>query len=200
MGLQKLTISGAGGTRTHDSRSLEGNGSFQLSYNPRRIMQCLQCEALTENPKFCNRSCSATYNNKRSPKRKPEHKCLDCGSPCTARRARCADCYEAWIAARSAERWLSVTLGEFKANGNANFGSRYPYLRSLARKSFVCSGRPMVCEFCGYSTHVEIAHFPEINSWPNSATIAEINHLDNLHAFCRNHHWEFDNGLIALSS
>lgn len=30
---------------------------------------CLNCEELTENPRFCSRSCSASYHNSKNPKR-----------------------------------------------------------------------------------------------------------------------------------
>ena len=43
------------------------------------MITCLSCGNETKNPKFCSKSCSASYNNKKFPKRKPEHKCIDCG-------------------------------------------------------------------------------------------------------------------------
>ena len=46
-------------------------------------MKCIQCGSLTHNPKFCNRSCAAIYNNKKYPKRKSDKQkepfCLWCG-------------------------------------------------------------------------------------------------------------------------
>jgi len=33
-------------------------------------MKCLECNIETENPKFCSKSCSAKFNNKKFPKRK----------------------------------------------------------------------------------------------------------------------------------
>lgn len=47
----------------------------------RKIRNCLKCGKFTGNPKFCDRSCSASYNNKKSPKRKR-----------TARRYTCLFC------------------------------------------------------------------------------------------------------------
>ena len=45
-------------------------------------MKCINCQTETVNPKFCTMSCAATYNNKKSPKRKStkiKSKCLNCG-------------------------------------------------------------------------------------------------------------------------
>jgi len=41
-------------------------------------MKCLNCNIKTNNPRFCNRSCAASYNNKIT---KPKEKigCLNCG-------------------------------------------------------------------------------------------------------------------------
>lgn len=40
---------------------------------------CRGCNRETPNPKFCSRSCAATFNNQKYPKRKPEGSCLECG-------------------------------------------------------------------------------------------------------------------------
>mgnify|MGYP006935470923 CR=1 FL=1 len=53
-------------------------------------MNCLYCETPTENPKFCNQSCAASYNNIAHPKRLPEHKC-PCGTFISARKTYCSD-------------------------------------------------------------------------------------------------------------
>jgi len=41
-------------------------------------MKCLECNIETENPKFCSKSCSAKFNNKKFPKRKTNKKCASC--------------------------------------------------------------------------------------------------------------------------
>lgn len=46
--------------------------------------KCFNCEKETENPSFCSRSCSATYNNRKFPKRQKNKKpCLNCGKNTT---------------------------------------------------------------------------------------------------------------------
>lgn len=41
---------------------------------------CLECGKFTKNPKFCSRSCSAKYNNRKYPKRLAKKRyCKNCG-------------------------------------------------------------------------------------------------------------------------
>lgn len=54
--------------------------------------KCVNCGKTTVNPKFCGRSCSATYNNKAYPKRKPEGQCKICGTPIRSQRLMCKIC------------------------------------------------------------------------------------------------------------
>ena len=49
-----------------------------------------------------------------------------------------------------------------------------------------------------YNKHIEIAHKKAVSDFDDSATIAEINDINNLIALCPNCHWEFDNGLLKL--
>jgi len=49
---------------------------------------CLQCGAETTNPKFCNRSHAASYNNKRT-KRKESKYCKNCGDPIPRKNIYC---------------------------------------------------------------------------------------------------------------
>ena len=51
-------------------------------------MKCQTCEKETTNPKFCSRSCSATFNNMKYPKRSPVMKtCELCGTKCKSNRS-----------------------------------------------------------------------------------------------------------------
>lgn len=165
---------------------------FQLFRRQRGYerMNCLNCQDETLNPKFCSRSCAATYNNKRNPKRKPEGTCKDCGKPNTRSRTYCKDCWPQ----HASRDWSKVTLEQLKGEGNANFHGRYPMIRALSRKAYINSNQPMKCKVCSYDLHVDICHIKDIKSFPSSASIADINNVDNLVALCKNHHWEFDNG------
>lgn len=52
---------------------------------------CIRCEKPTSNPKFCGRSCAATYNNQSFPKRTRTlgGKCLTCETPISVTRKFC---------------------------------------------------------------------------------------------------------------
>lgn len=80
--------------------------------------------------------------------------------------------------------------------GSANAGSRYPYIRSLARKKYLNSGMPQKCRICGYDIHIEVSHIKAVKDFELTATVSEVNNINNLQALCRNCHWEFDHGLI----
>jgi len=57
--------------------------------------RCAECGKPTANPKFCDKSCAARFNNRRTPKRKPEGKCGGCGAPVTSGKRRCLACLAA---------------------------------------------------------------------------------------------------------
>jgi hypothetical protein len=54
---------------------------------------CVQCGGQTFNPKFCSRSCSATYNNTLVPKRNKTYSiCPTCGTEHTRKKYCCDEC------------------------------------------------------------------------------------------------------------
>jgi hypothetical protein len=61
--------------------------------------KCAECGRPTVNPKFCDKSCAAKFNNRRSPKRKPEGACASCRAPITSGKRLCAACTDANAAA-----------------------------------------------------------------------------------------------------
>lgn len=54
--------------------------------------KCLVCGKETINPRFCSRSCAATYNNKKTPKRQPEGHCERCGCSLITVKRFCDTC------------------------------------------------------------------------------------------------------------
>lgn len=162
-------------------------------------MNCINCTTETTNPKFCSRSCSASYTNKVAPKRQITEKfCKRCGGslgviPSGEKERRICDGCKI---PRTYPDINEQTKGDLKGQGNANRGGRYPYIRTLSRRAYINSGKGMECAVCGYSLHVDVCHVKDVKSFPDSATVAEINDIDNLIALCKNHHWEFDNGYL----
>ena len=92
---------------------------------------------------------------------------------------------------------LSKTKGEL-LNDRKNYQSYRSTIRKLAESIYKASGKPCYCAKCGYSKHIEIAHIKAVSDFDDSATITEINSIDNLIALCPNHHWEYDHGMLKL--
>ena len=76
---------------------------------------------------------------------------------------------------------------------------RASIIRDHSRKNYLRSveGTPE-CEFCGYTTHVQVCHIRPVKDFPPSATLAEVNHRSNLVGLCPNHHWELDHGFLLI--
>lgn len=143
--------------------------------------------------KFCSRSCAASFNNGKFPKRQKTAKvCTICFGPSQYKK-RCVSCRQ-----QASEDYLNTTKAMLRGDGNMNFNSRLPYLRSHSKATYIKSNRPLECKVCGYDTHVEIAHIKAVKDFSDDSTIREINDLSNLLALCRNHHWEFDNGVLSI--
>ncbi len=153
-------------------------------------MFCLNCGHETKNPKFCSKTCSASYNNRLYPKKKKAVKaCKYCGNPVSGRHIVCEACN------RNRVDWSERTLGDLQAIRRFQVSSR---IRALARDVYLKSSLPKACSRCGYDKHIEICHKKPIDSFSSQTPVAEINNLNNLIALCPNCHWEFDNNLFSL--
>ena len=154
-------------------------------------MNCIKCNNYTKNNKFCSRSCATSYNNIVSPKRSLEGQCESCSTPIQKRLKFCLTC-------REENGFIYKTLSEVKRDGNSNYSSTYPYLRTHSRRTYIEAQKPMKCYICDYDLYVEICHIKDVNSYSLDTLIKDINDISNLIALCRNHHWEFDNGHLSL--
>lgn len=96
-----------------------------------------------------------------------------------------------------------LTLGDIqKGYGEKGFGKN----RNAAIRYYANLLNPNLksdfgkCQKCSYSIHVELCHIKSISSFTDdSVKLIEINGEDNLLVLCKNHHWEFDNGILKLS-
>ena len=154
--------------------------------------KCGCCGVETTNPKYCSRSCAAKITNSQSKKRPLKMLyCKTCGinlprkTHKDVRRRYCDECHP------NQRNWNEITYGETKAKRKYQIHSR---IRELARTAYRHSGKPSVCEACGYDTHVVIHHKKPIGEHSDDASIAEINSIENLMCLCPNHHWEIHNG------
>lgn len=154
---------------------------------------CLNCNCETSNPKFCSKSCSVTHNNTTKPKRNQEGSCRICNSIISTRYKYCSDCKKAGV---DRVDWKSITIEELTNRFGINKHSK---IRYHSRKEYFRNYRENSCENCGYNLHIEVCHIKPIKDFKLNSKLAEINSIDNLIALCPNCHWEFDNGLLAIT-
>lgn len=173
----------------------------------------------TKRKKFCNHTCASSRNNAIYPRRTAvkEGICERCGvvvefkkqkSGNYLRKRFCPTCVPLHLSELATERRNTVgfrnsgkpldnyTKGELRKN------TRYCDFRKIfstyARNTYLRSGKPLVCSHCGYSYHVDICHIKDVAKFSDDALFGEINDLSNLVALCKNHHKEFDDGVLDL--
>lgn len=145
--------------------------------------------------KFCNHSHAARYTNKGRTKSRPYPVCSNCGQP-KGRKQGTSLCATCLLLSRIATA-NNVTKAELYVR-RGSYQSARSAIRKHAAQVFEQSGQPLVCQVCGYSTVVEICHKRAVADFPGSATLGEINAIENLIALCPNNHAEFDLGLLKL--
>ena len=94
----------------------------------------------------------------------------------------------------------SVTLGEYaqrKTAKDKHPSWRNSQVRAQNRSSNKELGR-LPCQVCQYSFHIELAHIKPISSFDLDTPINIVNDPSNILVLCRNHHWEFDHGVLKL--
>jgi hypothetical protein len=140
---------------------------------------------------FCSRSCAATFNNKKHPKRHFTKTCNICKSLIRSDSKYCSGCYKE-------NHYLDNKTLEQATQRRKNDNNRYCQIRQISRKKYLQSDKPKCCEVCGYDKHIEICHIKDIASFSKTTLVSEINDLSNLIALCRNHHWELDHGHLTI--
>ncbi len=155
-------------------------------FNARNLV-CKECgtpipyEKRKEKPKFCNRSCSAIFNNKnRTTKRKKRLPYKHTKKRKTIK-----------------PLWGTITKGELKEKCG-NYQSWRTRIRVHSARIIDFYKVEYKCVHCGYTLHNEICHKRDVKDFDDTATLDEINDIDNLVYLCPTHHWEFDNGHLEL--
>lgn len=150
---------------------------------------CLNCQKETTNPKFCSRSCAASYNNRVKPKRQKEIKlCIICGKP--AKQYNNSYCRSKYCEECALTLTKDYTLKEAIYTRHHK-SSAFALVRSRARKEM--SKLPQICMKCGYDEHVEVCHIKPISQFSEDTLLSVINDRANLLLLCPNCHWEHDN-------
>ena len=191
--------------------------------NPNHCRECGRVIEIPEGSKvkevrikrFCTRTCANRFHNRLRQRTDKPHKhgqrpqrpqrlaptsCQVCGViflSLGGRRKYCDDCYSA-IRFPGGVRFCDVTKGDLFAR-RANWQSARNSIRMHAKRVFATSGLPAKCIVCGYSLHVQISHRRSVSSFPDTATVREINELGNLVPLCPTHHWEYDHGFLHLA-
>lgn len=145
---------------------------------------CLHCKKDTDNPRFCSRSCAASFNNKKSVKRQPEGTCFKCSKPVITRNKYCKECRQDEVGAKD----MSLKDAVYSKTHRS---SAFALIRSRARMTRKAK-ESRSCEKCGWSHHVEICHIKPISQFDENSMISEINSESNLIVLCPNCHWLFD--------
>jgi len=150
-------------------------------------MECISCKTHTNNPRFCGRSCAASYNNKVAIKRRRTNKCRKCGDAIIAKQTYCGKCW------KDVSQAVDMPLSQAKycKYGTNNVNT---LVRSRARSKVLQLRRPLRCCVCGYSKHVEVCHIKAVSAFSDDTMLSVINALENLTLLCPNCHWEFDHG------
>ena len=149
---------------------------------------CLCCSKLTDNPKFCSRSCGAKITNKVAKKKRTKFSyCQTCGKECRYRRKFCKDCFKD-------STCPDYTLGDaiYEQHHKA---SAFALVRSRARSADKAK-LVTECEHCGYDKHVEVCHIKPIADFPLDTKLSVINSEPNILSLCPKCHWESDHQLV----
>ncbi len=149
------------------------------------MKKCTSCGNDTPNPKFCSRSCAASYINVVSPRKVRTKVCKKCPAFIRQERTYCENCTGIReMKTRTLEQSISSWGGR----------SRYNNVRHNAH--VIMKNEPRVCSVCGYDKHVQLCHIKAIHSYPLDTLLSVINSRENLVFLCPNHHWELDHGLL----
>lgn len=149
---------------------------------------CIECGKPTKNKKFCSRSCSSTYNNRKKPKRQWTRTCADCDTLVNYRNKYCESCRVSRFSAKD------MTIDE--AIYKHHTSGAYSLIRSRAVSIAKPKGKH--CVNCGYDKHVEVCHIKPISTFDKSTLVSVVNNPSNLILLCPNCHWEFDHGLLNM--
>jgi len=176
-------------------------------------MKCKNCnEILVQKEKeenrhfkkrqFCNRSCSATFNNKgtkRGPKPVDPISMCACGNEFTIHRLKsgalsktflCPDCRPAKtkdVDNRTKQYYYDKGLSSRQVSDR---------IRTIARRRF----KGYECEVCDYDLFVDGCHIIPVADFANDIPLKVINSRKNIRFLCPNHHRELDSGFLHARS
>ena len=182
-------------------------------------MNCLECGHITNNPKFCSRSCSATYTNRVRARSNPssyrqvEGYCITCNTRISTSKKYCDECQHIkhtvlWgqeLVCRQCDK--SYVRKPHSAANNTLCASCVVNSRRFVRKRQINEYLGDKCVLCGYDTYASVLHAHHTNPETKSFDISG-NHsrswnsikaeLDKCILLCANCHTAVHQGHIEL--
>lgn len=180
----------------------------------------------TKSKKFCNRSCSAKYNNSfifRERMKSIAESCSDAefinayNESCSYVELGKAIGYlriNSDISKKIKKRMQTLGLQDYQSTvgppinsltkgdlirKRPNWQSWRSSIQKGARAQYEASNKHKACYVCGYDKTYEVAHIKPVSDFDDTSLISVINDVDNLIALCPNHHWEFDHLGLDIS-
>lgn len=154
------------------------------------MIDCIYCNKKTSNPKFCSRSCSASYNGKLYPKRKRTKKCKICSTLITTEKTFCSkECYSKGRSKRPITKPIGYErLKNFRA--------------SVKKQSVDYKGGK--CERCGYNKCIKALEFHHLDPTKKDFRISSVSksfksiiyELDKCILVCANCHREIHDSVL----
>ncbi len=156
------------------------------------------------NNNFCSKPCAAKLNGKLYKKKQRTLKCKDCDNLRLSTQTRCETCINLFRKKRKnkIKDNKALTLKELHSRLSAQ--GKHPSWKNAQLRQFnrqwnkELSSDP--CHSCNYILHVELCHKKPVSTFPESATLGEINDPSNIIPLCRNCHWELDHGFLMLEA
>lgn len=131
------------------------------------------------------------------PRQSKPRQCKSCNEYFTYSKYRSVFCLNC---VKDQEYYENLTLGEYRNRSSVKH--KHPSWANSHIRLFCRSWnqhlRELPCQVCGYENHVELAHIKPISEFEDNAKLQTVNSSDNLLVLCRNHHWEFDHGMLSL--
>jgi hypothetical protein len=162
---------------------------------------CKHCGAETKNPKFCSTSCAAKCNNRKFPKQEPKtRRCEKCGEHWQLSRNKHYSKRNCCPSCVNDNKQTVKTIGDVRAFMSSQ--GKHPswihsHVRQRARMRYKAELSAPCCEICDYRVHVEICHIKPVALFSDDTSLDVVNARTNIRFLCRNHHWEFDHGLLV---
>lgn len=138
--------------------------------------------ANVRNKLFCNRSCSATFNNEKRfgvKIKKRSKTSLD----------KKENLYVKWKSIKKKDLFIKCKNYHSARCTITKYANRIMNLLNIEKK----------CKVCNYNKHVEVCHLKAVSDFNDESTLFDMNQENNLIYLCPNCHWEYDNNLLNLN-